>query len=174
MSILISPRLLCLRPIKISSSRTVTHLLPHPSPQSIPPAVNGISHSFTSAPRNKAAVSSFSLSANPTQVPVVPLPSMLPIRGNCPCASLACCSLNLGLLLCLFPSLGQPPAASRRGALSSSKSALPLCGATPELPVLSALLKSAYSQNPSSSMRLSMGLRKHEHCSFIAHLLWRS
>ena len=103
MSILTSSRPLCLCPIKISSCRIVTHLLPHPFPQSIPSAVNGISHSFTSAPQKKVAVSSVLLSANPTQVPMVPLRSMLLIRGNRPCASLACCSLNLALLLCLFP-----------------------------------------------------------------------
>lgn len=103
MSILTSPRPLCLCPVKISSSRIVTHLLPHPFPQSLPPAVNGISHSFTSTPQKKATMSSFLLSTNPTQVPVVPLPSMLPIRGSWPCASSACCSLNLALLLSLFP-----------------------------------------------------------------------
>lgn len=48
---------------------------------------------------------------------------------------------------------GQPPTASRWGALSSSKRALSFSGTTTELSVvLSVFLKSAYSQNPSTSV----------------------
>lgn len=103
MLILTSSRPLCLYPIKISSSRAVTHLLPHLFPQSLPQAVNRISHSFISAPQKKAAVSSFLLSTNPIQTLMVPLPSVVLIRGNWPSASLSCCSLYLAPLFCLFP-----------------------------------------------------------------------
>lgn len=45
---------------------------------------------------------SFLHSRNPAKAPMVPLPCKLLIT-EVPCASLACCSLNLVLLLCLFP-----------------------------------------------------------------------
>jgi len=93
--------------------------------------------------------------------------------------ALCCLSLLLGgpgtasvfLPLGKPSALGQSPAASRQGALSSSKISPLLCGATPELSFLSVFQKPAYSQNPSSPVRLSAGLRKHEYCRFIADLL---
>lgn len=63
MPILIFPDLLCLHPVKTSSSRIVIHLLPHAFSRSVSPDVTEISHSFTSAPQKNAAM----LSSNTPQ-----------------------------------------------------------------------------------------------------------
>lgn len=166
---------LCLCPVKISSSRIVTHFWPHPFPQSLPLAVNGISHSFISAPQKKAAVSSFLFSTNPTQVPMVPLPSMLLVRGNWPCASLACCSLNLALLLCLFPleSLHLLVSHLQHQGGSAQQQQEPTAALWSHLRTFSSLSlpKIRLFTKSFFTMRLSVGLRKHEYRSFTADLI---
>lgn len=162
MPILTFPDPLCLHPVKTSSSRIVIHLLPHAFSRSVSPDVTEISHSFTSAPQKNVAMLSYT-------------PQTLPKCQRCPYPvgrwfqRTALCLLSLLLIepgaAALAPpfgkpsSLGYPPAAWRWGMLSSSKSTVPLCGATPKCPVLAVFLKSTYSQNPSSSMRLIRGIK---------------
>lgn len=170
---LFSSRFLC----PPESSRIVTHFLSHPFSQSLPPAVNRICHSFTSAPQNKAAVSSFLLSTNPTQVPRVPLPSLLLIRGKWPCASLACCSMNLTLFPWSLPleafSSWTVACVIKAGIAQRQRRHTATLWSYPRLFSSLSLPKICLFTRSFPSMRLSTGLRKHGCCSFTADLLRR-
>lgn len=117
-------------------------------PHSVSPDMNEISHSFTSAPQNNAAMlSSYTLQT-------LPKCQWCPYPVGCWFQGTALCLLGLLLIepaatALSLPfgkpsSLGYPPAASRWGVLSSSKSTGPLRAATPKRPVVPVFLKSTY------------------------------